>query len=227
MRPGSQAEKAYEDLKNILISRSLQSGTRMTEQTWVSELKVNRGDVRQALARLYAEGLLEKGEKGGYFVRSFSPEYLEEMQELRLILEEAAVRRAVRRAAEEDIEVLRSIAEHMRIMAENSYELGFGEADVRFHVSLVKAAHNSRLLHTYRQANILLSLSSHTLGETGKPSYPGTQTAGKEKLLSDARDHAEIASLIAARDEEMAVKALIRSFGTQQLSTHPSPSPNR
>jgi DNA-binding GntR family transcriptional regulator len=218
MERKSQAEHAYEELKNILASRSLKAGTRMTEQTWVTRLGVNRGDVRQAFAQLYAEGLLEKGERGGYFVRRFSTEYLSEMEELRLILEAAAVRLAVQRATSEDIETLRSIAQHMRIMAENSYELGFGEADVRFHLSLVGAAHNSRLLHTYRQANILLSLNAQTAGDDRIADQAADTTAQEDKaaaqakLISDAEDHAAIAECIARHDEKTALELLSRSF---------------
>ena len=44
------------------------------------------------------------------------------------------------------------------MMADNGYSMGFGEADLKLHETLVKAAHNKRLEIIYKSANLPLSV---------------------------------------------------------------------
>jgi DNA-binding GntR family transcriptional regulator len=154
MKKSSQSENSYHSIRNQLMARNIEPGTRLTEQKWADQLGSNRGDIRQALARLEAEGLVTRGDKGGYFSRCYSLEEIYQATEARMILETAAARLAVERATRQDIEELREICRHMEMMAKNRYRLGFSEADVRFHEVLVRSAHNPRLIQIYRNANI-------------------------------------------------------------------------
>jgi len=106
------------------------------------------------MGRLLAEGLVRRGERGGYFARQYSREDIRQANEARLILETAAARLAVERAKKEDLEELEEICRHMELMAANHYEMGFCETDVRFHEALVRAAHKPKLMHIYRKAII-------------------------------------------------------------------------
>jgi DNA-binding GntR family transcriptional regulator len=81
----------------------------------------------------------------------------EELNETRFLLEKGAAELAVPRADQEKIKELEKICQHMFDMAENGYEQGFDEADLRFHTVLVKAAHNEKILNVYERANIMLS----------------------------------------------------------------------
>jgi DNA-binding GntR family transcriptional regulator len=153
----SQSERAYQRMREKILSGMVIPGSRLVEQALSEEIGVNRGDVRQALSRLCAEGLAAKGEKGGFFVRQLTDKDVEEIYEVRYILETSAVRLIIQRAHEEEYRQLDEIVDHMELMAGNNYMLGVYEADLRFHTALVKAAHNEKLFDMYISANIPLS----------------------------------------------------------------------
>lgn len=203
-----QTEKAYNFLRQKLVSKTLPSGTRLVEKTWAQELGVNRADVRQALSRLLGEGLLSSGSKGGFFVREFSDQDMREINEVRLIIETAAVRLAIRRATPDDIKELFEICDHMKLLAENGYFLGECEADLRFHEILVRAAHNPRLEQVYRLANLPLSTNKVGAGELDKTS-----------LCRDAECHREIVEAVAAGNADRAISLLVDGLNKNGQTT--------
>ncbi len=182
-----QADKAYTFIREQLLAGNFEPGRRLTEQAQGESAGVNRGDIRQAFSRLLAEGLVVRGKKGGIFVREYTARDLEETYEVRQILETAAARLAVERAGEEDLHALEETARHMLLMAENGYNLGLCEGDLRFHNLLVKAAHNDKLYDLYIRANIPLSGINHIWKEKEK---------ALEDLVADARDHISMAEFL-------------------------------
>lgn len=178
-----QAELAYTYIRERLLSGIYSSQKRLIEQQLSTEIGVSRGALRQALSRLRAEGLVVKGERGGFFVREFTKDDLQELNELRYVLESAAVTLIVARATEDDYRQLKEIAAHMMLMAEHDYSLGVFEADLRFHQTLVKAAHNSKLYDMYIKANIPL---------TGVNGWKHETSRGNMDYIRDAKEHAEI-----------------------------------
>jgi DNA-binding GntR family transcriptional regulator len=175
----NQAQVAYEKIREKLISRVLEPGQRLIERIWAENFNVNRADVRQAFSRLLGEGLLNTGPKGGFFVREFTPAEMRELNEIRLVLESAAAKLAVKCATKSDIAQLIKICQHMGLMVENGYIMGVSEADLKFHETLIKCAHNSKLEFIYKIANLPLSMH-----------MPPNVT--KEQLIADVADHVAI-----------------------------------
>jgi DNA-binding GntR family transcriptional regulator len=201
MAKRNQAQLAYEKIREKLVSRILEPGIRLTERVWAESLNVNRADVRQALSRLLGEGLLKSGSKGGFFVREFTSADMEEYNEIRLVLESAAAKFAISRATQEDILNLMQICEHMKLMAENGYTMGVGEADLKFHETLIKAAHNKKLELIYKSANLPLSASMFIPKEISK-----------QALIQDAHDHAVIVDALKNKKLSVMVELLSRGI---------------
>ncbi len=199
MKKQNQAQVAYEKIREKLISRSLEPGIRLVERVWAEDLNVNRADVRQALSRLLGEGLLRSGAKGGFFVREFTLADMQEFNEIRVVLESAAAKFAIQRATEHDIEHLKKICGHMRMMAENGYTMGVGEADLKFHEALVKASHNKKLEYIYKVANLPLSMFI-------------PKVVNRQRLIEDADVHAVIVEAIQRKNLITAVELLSRGI---------------
>lgn len=199
----NQSEKAYEVIRNRLIAQSIKPGSRLTEQAWAKNLGVNRGDLRQAFARLLAEGLVIKGLKGGVFAREYSEEYIRKVNEVRLLLETAAARLAVQRATEEDICALEKIGQHLKIMAENGFAMGSAEADVRFHEVLISSAHNSKLTEIYQQANIPITVSAVT-------------PISREQLIRAASDHQQMVDALREKDVDLLIELLSKGLEEEE-----------
>jgi DNA-binding GntR family transcriptional regulator len=196
----NQANISYDKIREKLLSNELEPGERLKETLWSEKLKVNRADVRQALARLHGEGLLVSGSKGGFFVRSYTDEEIYEIYELRAVLEIAAARLAIERATEEDIRQLKEICDLMTILAVNGYVYGIYEADLRFHSTLIKAAHNKRLEKTYLSANLPLTFTKNST------------TPKNEMLIKGAAEHVQILEALINKDLKTIIYLLTKSL---------------
>jgi GntR family transcriptional regulator of vanillate catabolism len=95
----SQAVKAQQRLRELILAGALSAGTRITELAMVDRLGMSRTPIRAALMRLGQEGLLLALPHGGYAVRTFSEREAADAIELRGTLEGLAARLAAERGA--------------------------------------------------------------------------------------------------------------------------------
>lgn len=100
---GSQAVKAQQRLRELILSGELPAGTRVTELALVERLGMSRTPIRAALIRLGQEGLLLALPNGGYAVRTFSEREVADAIELRGTLEGLAARLAAERGVGHDL----------------------------------------------------------------------------------------------------------------------------
>src|SRR3954470_24302153 len=89
--PHSKREQAYRGLRRLLVLQQLQPGQRLREPEWAQRLGVHRSALREAFARLEAEGLIERGPQTGYFVPRLDAADLVEITKLRVALECLAI----------------------------------------------------------------------------------------------------------------------------------------
>lgn len=94
---GSQAVKAQQRLRELILAGDLPAGSRIAELALVERLGMSRTPIRAALMRLGQEGLLEALSGGGYAVRTFSEREVADAIELRGTLEGLAARLAAER----------------------------------------------------------------------------------------------------------------------------------
>ena len=93
----SQAIKAQQGLRELILTGQLRAGSRISELALVPLLGVSRTPIRAALMRLEQEGLLEALPAGGFAVRTFSEREVADAIELRGTLEGLAARLAAER----------------------------------------------------------------------------------------------------------------------------------
>jgi GntR family transcriptional regulator of vanillate catabolism len=94
---GSQAVKAQQRLRELILAGDLPAGARIAELSLVERLGMSRTPIRAALMQLQQEGLLEPLSGGGYAVRTFSEREVADAIDLRGTLEGLAVRLAAER----------------------------------------------------------------------------------------------------------------------------------
>jgi len=95
----SQTVTALLQLRELILGGELSPGQRLSELAVVERLGVSRTPVRAALARLQEEGLVEAIPSGGYAVRAFSEQEVNEAIELRGVLEGLSARLAAEKGA--------------------------------------------------------------------------------------------------------------------------------
>lgn len=138
------ADQVYARLKAELHDFALVPGDRLAEAEVGLRLGVSRTPVREALFRLRNEGFLEVEAKMGWFVLPLDFAKLDELYDLRITLELAAVARlcaAPDSAERPEMQVLKS-----RWLVPPAERLGnareVGALDEEFHATLVRAAGN-------------------------------------------------------------------------------------
>jgi DNA-binding GntR family transcriptional regulator len=99
-------EMTYEFLKSSVLSGHFNPGERLTEERLAKKLGVSRTPVREALHKLESEGLIKLLETRGFIVSRDSKDEVEELFELRAILEGHALRIISEKISEEDLKQL-------------------------------------------------------------------------------------------------------------------------
>lgn len=92
-RPDNMAERIYQQLKEDIFEIRLLPGDRFSEGEVAERVQASRTPVRQALYRLEREGYLEVYFRSGWRVRAFDFNYFEELYDVRIVLECAALAR--------------------------------------------------------------------------------------------------------------------------------------
>jgi DNA-binding GntR family transcriptional regulator len=156
MASALQSDKAYDEIRRRILILDIQPEERLKEEDWAGRLKLGRLAVREALTRLHGEGLVSRGEKGGFFAAGISPTDVNEIREVREVFETAAIHLVRGRLSPESIKELETACDDFGYMVKKGYHAGAWEADRRFHDVLVRAAGNSRLIRAYEHCHIPL-----------------------------------------------------------------------
>lgn len=147
----SLAEKVYGTLKAELHDFLWVAGDRLSEAELGQRLGVSRTPVREALFRLRNEGFLDVESKTGWFVRPIDFQRLDQLYDLRIVLEGASVARLVARRDEPpELEQLKAIwlvpaAERL------SDPRTVGALDEAFHAALVAATGNHEMARVHAE----------------------------------------------------------------------------
>lgn len=193
------------------------------EPVLCEQLGVSRTVVREAVKSLIAKGLVTSGPKVGTRVLSpehwnwfdpdvvswqsqagLTPEFLRDLQDLRRVLEPAAVRLAAERATAQDIAEIEAAFAGMRHAVEEGGD--YVASDLRFHQGLLRASGNRMIVQMSKALGALLRTSFEI--STSRKDGPRNSLPLHRAVLDAVRAHqparAEKASLVlidGARDD--------------------------
>jgi len=144
------ARTVYDSVKDALFEFRLMPGERFSENELAGQLKVSRTPVREALYRLGQEGYIEVAAKSGWTVRPFDFEYFENLYDVRIVLELAAVKRVCERVPMPSLDGLRDA---WLVPPEGRLDdpAQVAELDEAFHAALVEATGNAEMARMHRE----------------------------------------------------------------------------
>ena len=146
----SLADRVHDQLKGELFDFQLMPGDRLSENDLAARVGASRTPVREALFRLQREGYVETLSKGGWQVRPFDFDYFEELYDVRIVLENAAVRRIGEMdSAPATLDALRQTW----LVPDSERETDattVWQLDEAFHAGLVAAAGNSEMARIHQ-----------------------------------------------------------------------------
>jgi DNA-binding GntR family transcriptional regulator len=146
-RPSSRlADQTYQIIRESILSARIRPGERLAQEALASELGVSQITVREALFRLVSEGLAVSEPYRGVLASKITPEDVEDIYEMRALLEGRAVELAAERITDEELgrmrELLPSTAMHS---AGYSIEAA-REANREFHWIAIRACRRKHLI---------------------------------------------------------------------------------
>jgi DNA-binding GntR family transcriptional regulator len=143
---------ATELIRHAIIDGRLPPGRRLKEEELARELGISRTPVREALLMLQAEGLVDAAPNRGAAVRSHSAEDLNDLYQLRALLEGYSTRRAATRLADEAIRELRASCERFDALLDNEAEMSeLVDENLVFHRTILESSGSTRLVTMVRQ----------------------------------------------------------------------------
>ncbi len=140
-------ERAYELIREKIVTLELAPGAIVNEQTLAEELGMPAAPVREALRFLAREGLVVVTPRHGLYVSDVNLPDLEQLSEMRLTLETTSARLAAQRATSDDLVVLEALLKELAATPAGAARRLL-ELDHKFHQAMARAAHNTYLSDT-------------------------------------------------------------------------------
>lgn len=194
----SLGDVVAERLREAILNSELSPGQHLREEQISESLDVSRGPVRDAFLILEREGLVTLSRHRGATVVQLSVEDFGEVYSLRSVIEELAVRLAIRRRDESDLEALeQSLADLRAGMTRKITEQVAARLDVNFHDNIFRTAHHERLYRSW--SSIRMQVHWFLLLRT---------VASQDWREGMIQSHSRIMELIRAGDEAGAVSAV-------------------
>jgi DNA-binding GntR family transcriptional regulator len=191
----SVAQLAYLALRNAILAMDAydpQADLRLDEKSLAANLGVSRTPVREALARLEHEGLVEILPRRGVRVVRKSKAEIVEMIIAWAALESMAARLMCERAGDEEIGSVRTLFSKFEEGEVRSRLDEYSVANLRFHQRIVELGHSELIAN---MADGLLvhvrAIRRHTIGES-------------DRVERSIVDHMQIIEALEARDAELA-----------------------
>jgi len=145
------SDRAYERIRHDIISCALAPGVEISEAQLCTHYKLGKGPVRMALNRLAHDGLVRAIPRRGYRVTAITIKDIQDVFELRLMLEPAAARMAAGRVDAPRLRALDEVCRAGYLPGDAKSTSRFLEANKAFHVEIARAAGNARLADAVEQ----------------------------------------------------------------------------
>lgn len=158
-------KRVHADLRGRMFDGTLPPGTRLDYKQLAKELGVSTTPVREAVAQLASEGIVDLVPRLGAVVRSLNPTAAQEFYEVREAVETFAALKAAERLSPRHLELLRQHLATMRRLYQGVLDTGSGhlespalheflDADLAFHRTILLGARNPALARTVEESHI-------------------------------------------------------------------------
>ena len=185
----------FHTLRQAILRGELKPGERLMEIHLAQKLGVSRTPVREAMRKLELEGLVRMIPRKGAVVAEITISDLEDVLEVRMALEELAVKLACKMLTPEQIEEIGSLADEFEQTLYGEDVGACAQADMRFHEAIYEATGNGRLVQ------ILNNLREQMYR------YRMEYLKDRDAHQQLVQEHAEILKALAAGDVDRALEA--------------------
>jgi len=191
-RPSALADWAYDTIKDAILHLDVPMGSQLNIEALAETMQISRTPIREALLSLEKDGLVRAIPRVGFFVTEITRRDLEELFELRALLESYATKRATPLLTDHELRHVEELLEQSRVAVDAGNLTDFLHYEIALHEFITDHAQNKRLRTvmdslkdlTYRER--ILSLQSD------------------ENVQASCAEHDRIVRALRQRDPELA-----------------------
>lgn len=186
-------QRVYDYLREGIVTGVLAPGSPISEMEISKTLQVSRSPVREAIMALEGEGMVHRYPNRGCFVNDITAQDVNEIFELRSLLEVAALNAAFRHIDPQELDRLE--ADLLQLKPTDTADAYF-ETDRRLHSIIISSCGNMRLVQILRTLNSQIEQVRRISASQPK------------RLLASRQEHLTIVGDIKAGDLEAAREAM-------------------
>lgn len=142
----SLTDRAYELLRADIISCVLRPGQQVVQSKLAQKYQIGTTPIRDALHRLARENLVRPIPRSGYVIAPITLSDIQELFELRFLLESFAARMAAARGSEDDLQEIARLADITYVFKDKDSYLQRIALNADFHLAIAMAAGNQRVV---------------------------------------------------------------------------------
>lgn len=146
-------EKTYIQLRNKILDGEYKANEQLKETTLAQSFNISRTPLREVLKQLSGEGLLINIPNRGVFVRKITLRDIDEIFEMRLLLESYAIERTVSTLNKNKISKLKAMRKRILLSADDMTK--YTQEDVNLHDLFFELSENSILMEMNKKISSL------------------------------------------------------------------------
>ncbi|MDX9916224.1 MAG: GntR family transcriptional regulator [Sphaerochaeta sp.] len=150
-------DQVYNIIKENILAERYKPGERVSEIVLANELGVSRSPVRSAINELVGEGLLEAKPHHYVRVRKLTEKEIIDVYEMRLLVEQYAIRKAVETLDDKMRHQLKKFANDFRTCCTYDHLTKYVELDTRFHQYLIDLTGNQLVIDTFARIGAMIT----------------------------------------------------------------------
>lgn len=145
---GSLRGRVFLRLENDILNGRYRAGESLIEAKLCDEMGVSRTPVREALRQLELEGLVQAIPNKGVVVNGVSPQDIEDIYTIRMLIEGLAARWAAEKITPSELEELKEILELEEFYTNKNDVVHLLKCDSAFHDIIFRASKSKPLMQT-------------------------------------------------------------------------------
>ena len=205
--PATLSEMIYQSLKKALIEGDIKPGQRLQEKEIAALFNTSSTPVREAFFRLAAEKYLVINARKEVLVQDTTPEEVHDLYEIVRALDILAMRKAVARMDDGDIEDLREMTAELGRLHDADDHQRYLEQNLRIHDRIWSCCGNPSLYETLTELMAQIAIYRRKTDFS-----PFSDPPALEKSF---RDHREIFRFLEARDIAGLEKLIAAHWGEE------------
>ncbi|REE68750.1 GntR family transcriptional regulator [Paenibacillus taihuensis] len=202
------------ELRLQIIRGTIKPGEVISENRVAADYGASRSPVREAMKTLGSEGLIRL-ERMGAVVLGLSMKDLEELYDVRYLIESFAQKRLGEGGHEQVLVHLKQLIDKMELAVKYNDSVEFSHLDFTFHETMIVGAKHTRILHLWKSIrHIVLTVMLITTDEIF--------SQGEAKLHAVIEKHRTLVRAIETKDAAVIQQVVENYFADSSITLHTS-----